>query len=73
MMKLKNLEELKKIFPDAEIKEFKGEVGMSFEPRTQTDYELTQDGKIIGTYQHISVYQKDGKTLVCEFGEFAEN
>lgn len=67
----KNLDELKEHFPNAKIQEIdSNEVGMSFEPRTQTDYLVLEGKKIIGDYSNTSVYQKDGTTLVTEFGEF---
>jgi hypothetical protein len=70
----RNLAEIKENFPDADIKEVnRREVGMSYELRTQIDYELMQVGKTKVTYQNTKVYLLDGKTLVCESGEFKGN
>ena len=71
--KFKNLDELKEHFGDVETKEIdKQEVGMSFEPRTLTRYEVRYDGKVIGHYEQTEVYEKDCKTKVCGFGAFVQ-
>ena len=58
------------------VREISGnpDAGLSFEPRTEVDYEVnrTSNGKIlVGYARRTVVYEKDGKTPVCENVEFA--
>ncbi|MFH1801517.1 MAG: hypothetical protein ABH804_01650 [archaeon] len=59
----------KKLKGRIEIIKLKEEsVGISFEPRLKTKYALKCGDVILGDYEHTEVFQRDGETLVTDFG-----
>ena len=44
------------------------DIGVSFEPRIKTTYEIITEGKTIGQYENTIIYEKDGETKVTEHG-----